>query len=147
MVKDFQPYFNLWTTIDEWNKKHDSWLNGKFDELDAAQLEEMVENSNKTLAQVSRVLRDKEQPEILKIAESKKQDVEAFKPYVPLALALRTEGMKTRHWEAVSEKVGFEVKPYENFTFQNCIDMGLPKHTEICVDVGDRAGKEYNIEC
>jgi len=25
--------------------------------------------------------------------------------------------------------------------------MGLPKHTEICVDIGDRAGKEYNIEC
>lgn len=54
--------------------------------------------------------------------------------------------MKERHWNAISEKVGFEVKPYEGFTFHNCIQMDLQKHTEVCVDVGEKAGKEYNIE-
>jgi dynein heavy chain len=54
--------------------------------------------------------------------------------------------MKERHWNVISEKVGFEVKPYEGFTFHNCIQMDLQKHTEICVDIGERAGKEYNIE-
>ncbi len=82
----------------------------------------------------------------MKIAESIKAEVEEFKPFVPLALALRTDGMKERHWNAISEKVGFEVKPYEGFTFNNCIEMELQKHTEVCVDVGEKAGKEYNIE-
>lgn len=54
--------------------------------------------------------------------------------------------MKERHWNTISEKVGFEVKPYEGFTFNNCIEMELHKFTEICVDIGERAGKEYNIE-
>ena len=53
----------------------------------------------------------------MKIAETIKGSIEEFKPFVPLALALRTEGMKERHWNAVSEKVGFEVRPYEGFTF------------------------------
>jgi dynein heavy chain len=57
-----------------------------------------VDNSNKVMAQVIRLFRDKELPGILKIAESTKGDIELFKPFVPLALALRTEGMKDRHW-------------------------------------------------
>jgi dynein heavy chain, axonemal len=38
----------------------------------------------------------------LKIAETIKSEIEEFKPFVPLAMALRTEGMKERHWEAIS---------------------------------------------
>ena len=42
--------------------------------------------------------------------------------------------------------MGFEVKPYEGFTFNNCLEMELHKYTEECVDTGEKAGKEYNIE-
>jgi dynein heavy chain len=61
----------------------------------------------------------------MKIAEQTKTDIDEFKPLVPLAVALRTDGMKDRHWQVISEKVGFEVKPYEGFTFHNCIQMDL----------------------
>ena len=71
------------------------------------------------------MFRDKELPGILKIAESIKSDVELFKPFVPLAMAMRTDGMKERHWNMISEKVGFEVKPHEGFTFNHCLEMGL----------------------
>jgi dynein heavy chain len=77
------------------------------------------------MAQVIRLFRDKDLPGILKIAEQIKGEVDEFKPLVPLALALRTDGMKERHWEIISEKVGFEVKPYEGFTFNHCIEMDL----------------------
>jgi dynein heavy chain len=98
------------------------------------------------MAQVIRLFRDKDLPGILKIAETIKTEVDDFKPLVPLALALRTDGMKERHWEAISEKVGFEVKPYEGFTFNHCIEMDLQKFSEQCVDIGEKAGKEYQIE-
>jgi dynein heavy chain len=42
--------------------------------------------------------------------------------------------------------VGFEVKPYEGFTFNQCLEMELHKYTEECVDIGEKAGKEFNIE-
>ena len=98
MNKEFLPYYNLWTTVDNWRKSYKSWLYDDFSMLDAQKLEETVDASNKTMAQVIRLFRDKELPGILKIAESTKADVEEFKPFVPLALALRTDGMKDRHW-------------------------------------------------
>lgn len=109
-------------------------------------MEETVDTSNKVMAQVLRLFRDKDFPGILKIAETVKSEIDVFKPLVPLALALRNEGMKERHWEAISEKVGFEVKPYEGFTFNHCLEMELQKFGDQCVDIGERAGKEYNIE-
>lgn len=63
-----------------------------------------------------------------------------------MGMALRTQGMKDRHWEAVSNKVGFEVKPYPGFTFQHAIDLELVKWSDDIVDIGERAGKEYIIE-
>ena len=118
-----------------------------FNQLDAGKMEETVDSSNKTMAQVIRLFRDKEglQP-IMKIAETIKTYIEEFKPYVSLALALRTDGMKERHWNAISEKVGFEVRPYEGFTFNQCLEMGLQKFNDEIVDIGEKAGKEYNID-
>lgn len=146
MNKEYQPYYNLWTTVDNWRKSHKSWLYDEFAELDATKMEETVDGSVKTMAQVIRLFRDKELPGILKIAESIKVDIDEFKPFVPLALAMRTEGMKERHWETISLKVGFEVKPYEGFTFNNCVEMDLQKYMTEIVDIGEKAGKEYNIE-
>ena len=57
-----------------------------------------------------------------------------------------TTGMKDRHWQAISDIAGMEVKPYEGFTVKHIQQMGLIKHSEAIETVGDRAGKEYNIE-
>lgn len=80
------------------------------------------------------------------IVETVKQEVEEFKDYVPLAVAMRTEGMKERHWQQMSDAVKFEVKPFEGMTFQNLVDMDLFKHRDIICEIGERAGKEFNIE-
>jgi dynein heavy chain, axonemal len=116
-VKEFEPFYSLWTTTETWRVSHKSWLNDEFEKLDAAFLEECVENSEKTMNKVIRQLKDKEVPGIKKIAEIVKEEVEAFKIYVPMAVALRTEGLKERHWQQISNACGIEVKPFEGFTF------------------------------
>lgn len=117
MVKEFEPLYSLWTTTDVWRKSHKSWLADPFDQLDSAFMEECVENSEKTMNKVIRQLKDKDIPGIKLIAETVKVEVEEFKDYVPLAVAMRTEGMKERHWQQISDAVKFEVKPYEGMTF------------------------------
>jgi dynein heavy chain len=37
--------------------------------------------------------------------------MDEFKPKVPLLVALRNRGMNERHWTAISNKAGKEVKP------------------------------------
>jgi dynein heavy chain len=61
-------------------------------------------------------------------------------------VALRKKGMKERHWTQVSEKVGFQVQPDEGLTFTKILDMGLMKYVDACCEIGERAGKEYQIE-
>lgn len=54
--------------------------------------------------------------------------------------------MKDRHWEQVSQKAGIEVKPGPGFTFTKALDMGLMKIVDDCMEIGERAYKEFQIE-
>ena len=109
-------------------------------------MEEIVVNSIKKMNKVNRVFQKSDQPGILKIANRVKEELDEFKPFVPVALALRREGMYERHWEQISEKVGFKVSPDANFTFQTVIDMELIKWKDDLEEIGERASQEYNIE-
>lgn len=75
-----------------------------------------------------------------------KAQVDEFKPKVPLMVALRKKGMEKRHWEQISNKIGFQAEPDEGFTFKKALEMDLMKFSDICVETGERASKEYNIE-
>jgi len=99
MAKDFQPYSNLWLTTRQWFKSHQKWLGDSWEKLNAGDLDATFENCNKVMSQVLRFFRDKDFPKITKIADNMKKNIDDFKPYVPLAVALRKDGMKDRHWD------------------------------------------------
>ena len=70
-----------------------------------------MEDSLKNLLYSIRYFKDKEILHILKIAESVKAQLDEFRPKVPLLIALRKKGLRDRHWEQLSIKVGFTVYP------------------------------------
>lgn len=147
MMKEFQPYSNLWITADNWNKYYQSWMKDPLETVDAVQGEKFVEESVRILTGVTRFFKDRNINGVLKIAQQVKQNFDEFRPKVPLLVALRKPGMVTRHWKAISDNVGFEVNPQiDNFTFEKILDMGLMKNIDFCVEVGERAAKEYQIE-
>ena len=98
------------------------------------------------MSQVQRFFRDKDFPKITKIAEGMKKNIDDFKPLVPLAISLRKDGMKERHWDQLSAKVGFDIRPVEGFNLTSVVDAGMLKYMDICEDIGERAYKEYHIE-
>jgi dynein heavy chain len=61
-------------------------------------------------------------------------------------VALKRDGMKDRHWEAISAQVGFEIKPDDNFNFTKVLEMGLMDHLTLCEEIGEKASREYAIE-
>ena len=95
---------------------------------------------------------------MLEIAKTIKDKVDGFKSTVPLAVALRKEGMKERHWDQLSEAVGFDIRPPpegENmegpddkpiFTLTTVIEKGMLNHVEKADEIGEKAYKEYHIE-
>jgi dynein heavy chain len=70
MIKDFQPYSNLWLTTSNWFKNSVHWLNDEWETLDAEGCERFVEDAFKTMGQVNRYFKDKDIPAITKIGET-----------------------------------------------------------------------------
>ena len=49
-------------------------------------------------------------PVPLAVAEEGKSKVVAFQAYLPLIAAICNSGLRERHWSAIAEVVGFEIK-------------------------------------
>jgi dynein heavy chain len=144
--KEFEVYYNLWTTIDKYRTSEKSWRHDDFEKLDPQDLEETVDNSFRTLGKAITLFRTKGITNLQKIAEKVKDEVGDFKQYVGMAQAMRTDGIKDRHWAKISQAVNFDVKPFEGFNLQWCIDKGMVDHTESIEQEGNVANKEYTIE-
>lgn len=146
-VKDFEPYSNLWTTARNWYHNHKSWLEDPWEDLDAQNLDDTVQNSFKTILRTAAYFKGKDLPKISTIAAEVKEKIDSFRKYVPLAVALRKDGMYERHWDQISEGVGFDIRPTEGFTLTTVIEKGLEKNIPLCEEVGEKASREYSIEC
>lgn len=143
-VREFEPYKNLWLTTDDWIKSHKKWMSNTFTSLDPEALEQQINTASKVIHKCTRSLKD--MPGCLEAASEVKGWIAEFAPYVPLIQALRNPGMRDRHWEQLSQKLGFEVKPDESFTFTHALEKGLQNHIDAIAKVGEFAGKEFGIE-
>ena len=104
LIKEFEPYKNLWTTTADWQKWYDSWMNDPINKIDPESLEQNLTASNKTIHKSIKIFRDN--PSILLVAQEVKLQLEEFKPKVPLIQGLRNPGMRNRHYEILSDKIG-----------------------------------------
>ncbi|XP_078270493.1 dynein axonemal heavy chain 1 [Rhinoraja longicauda] len=144
MVKEFQPYRDLWTTTSDWLRWHESWMNDPLHTIDAEQIERNVIDAYKTVHRCTKFFKDI--PGLSEVAARIRFMIEDFKPYIPLIQALRNPGMRNRHWENLSEQIQISIKPKANLTFARCLDMHLQDHIEAIAKVAEVAGKEYAIE-
>jgi dynein heavy chain len=55
-----------------------------------------------------------QEPIVKKLAETVRMKIESFKEHMPVILTLGNPFLKSRHWEQISEIVGFPIKidPY-----------------------------------
>ncbi|XP_037386166.1 dynein axonemal heavy chain 1 isoform X5 [Talpa occidentalis] len=144
MVRDFQPYLDLWTTASDWLRWSESWMNDPLSAIDAEQLEKNVIESFKTMHKCVKQFRDI--PACQEVALDIQSRIEEFKPYIPLIQGLRNPGMRNRHWELLSDEIDINVRPKANLTFSRCLEMNLQDHIESISKVAEVASKEYAIE-
>lgn len=65
---------------------------------------------------------------------------------MPIIQTLGNPGMKDRHWEKVSEIVGFPIKVDADLTLAKIIDYGLDDYIEKFESISEAATKENNLE-
>ncbi|XP_076467002.1 dynein axonemal heavy chain 1-like [Babylonia areolata] len=144
LIKEFEPYRNLWITTSDWLRWQESWMNDPIQTINPEEVERIVNESYKNIHKSVKFFHNS--PEVYEIAMSIKSKIEDFKPNLPLLQGLRNPGMKARHWKTLSSEVGIPLRPSESLTFTRCLELGLSDHVEEISTIGEVAGKEYAIE-
>jgi dynein heavy chain len=86
-------------------------------------------------------------PQCNVIAAQVRDEVDIFKPKVPIIVALRNPGMRDRHWDDLEAKSGADLPADKRLlSLQMLVDLGMEKKIEMVEKVAERASKEFGIE-
>ncbi|KAI9224346.1 dynein heavy chain and region D6 of dynein motor-domain-containing protein [Blastocladiella britannica] len=144
LSKDFDPYRTLWTSAADWMKWKTSWSTGPFLDLVAEDVEKNLTTAWRAMFKTVKTF--KSSPGCLAVATQLKDEMDAFKPALPLITALRNPGMRDRHWERLSADLGTNVCPTATTTLAELLKAQLLERMEVLSKVSEEAGKEYAIE-
>lgn len=138
------PYKMLFDAGQDFIEKRDLWLKsqvGSFDPIDIA-------NDITTIYEV--VVRLAEEfesnPQSRRLAEDIKIIIDEFKLNMPIIQTLGNPGMKLRHWEQISEMVGFPITVSAELTLEKIIEFGLEDYLARFEKISQSATKENNLE-
>ncbi len=56
--KDFEPFRNLWITVSDWLRWHESWMNDPLTSIDAEAVEKNVNDAYKTMHKSVKIFQD-----------------------------------------------------------------------------------------
>ncbi len=65
---------------------------------------------------------------------------------MPLVQTLFNPGMRDRHWEQISDIVGFPLKPDEDMNLSKLVDMNIESFIPKFEGISEAASKEYSLE-
>ncbi|XP_052743009.1 dynein axonemal heavy chain 1-like [Bicyclus anynana] len=144
LVKEFEPYRNLWVTASDFLKSKEVWFDNPLMYVDADTIEPSVNEYYKTIIKCIRTFADL--PKVQHVALNIRDDMDEFRPLIPVIQAVRNPGMKERHWNEFMEKAGITVTMNDKQTFSMCLKQGVDQHAELIAEIGELASKEYVIE-
>ena len=142
IYKNFEPNSKLWELCAAFSREVPEWRDGPLEEVDAEQVQARVEEWYRGSGKLTKLLVG---PPATVVLEMRKL-LEEFMDKIPLITALCNPGMQIRHWIAVSEEVGQEVRKTEDFTLSSALSMGLGDHLERIQEISENASKEFSLE-
>ncbi|KAG7304694.1 hypothetical protein JYU34_010040 [Plutella xylostella] len=144
LVKEFEPYRNLWVTASEFLNAKEIWFDNPLIYVDADAIEPQVNDYYKTIVRCIRTFSD--MPKIQQVAILIRDEIDAFRPLIPIIQAVRNPGMKERHWQEFMERAGITITMNDKQTFSMCLKQGVAAHGALIAEIGELASKEYVIE-
>jgi len=87
-----------------------------------------------------------EHPTTMQLILDVKEQIEHFRGHMPIINTLGNPGMKARHWEQVSEIIGFPIKVSPELTLEKIIEYQLDEYVPKFEAISESATKENNLE-
>ncbi|KAK7506434.1 hypothetical protein BaRGS_00002546, partial [Batillaria attramentaria] len=144
VINTLKPYLNLYELTVDFNNKHKDWMEGPMGNIDPDVVDVEVGNLWRGLYKLEKGFEGIQMPK--KIAAKTKAKVEEFKEHLPLVQTLFNPGMRDRHWEKISEIVGYSIKPDETSCLSKFVDMNLESFIPKFEGISEAASKEFALE-
>ncbi|EGD75848.1 dynein heavy chain 7 [Salpingoeca rosetta] len=138
------PFLTLYQAVVGFNEQLEQWMEGDFSAIDPEEVENTVGTTWRNLYKLEKTFSEKEAPR--SIAANVKTSVDEFKDHMPLIQALCNPGLRDRHWDQISEIVGFDLMPDEDTTLSKLLEMNLEPHLEQFEGISEAATKEFSLE-
>lgn len=147
IVRNFEPYLNLWSTAKDWIELSEKWMTGRFIDLNAEEVEKLVDQYDRSITKAHKFFNKADMETQATIAAKIKTQVQDFVPEVPMIVVLRNPGMRERHWEKIAEQLQVDILPIENFSTEGIIAMNLKESLELIQKIGETIGCIEGIGC
>ncbi|XP_071052662.1 dynein axonemal heavy chain 7-like isoform X1 [Onthophagus taurus] len=138
------PYKKLYDNATDFLTKYDMWMNSKVGSFVPDDIETDTQTLYRTIYKLEKVFNDR--PDTERLAHTVCERIEAFKDHMPIIQTLGNPGMKERHWEKISEIVGFPIVLDDDLTLAKVIDFGLDDYIDKFEGISEAATKENNLE-
>ncbi|KAG7196964.1 hypothetical protein KM043_000229 [Ampulex compressa] len=137
------PYKKLYDTACEFLTSHETWMRSPVGAYDPEEIDTETGSAYRTIYKLEKSFQE---PAVKKLAEAIRGKVEDFKEHIPIILTLGNPCMKNRHWEQVSEMVGFPIKVDQHMTLAKILDYGLDDYVSKFEGIAESATKEGSLE-
>ncbi|XP_049773091.1 dynein axonemal heavy chain 7 [Schistocerca cancellata] len=138
------PYKKLYENATEFIEKHELWMTSKVGSFNPDDIDQEVSTLYRTIYKLEKQFGDV--PPAKDLANTVRVQIEKFRENMPIIQTLGNPGMKERHWEKVSEIVGFPIKPDFELSLSKVIDFGLEDFIPRFEAISESATKENNLE-
>ena len=145
VIEEFMPIHMLWNLASDWLNANTGWLDEPFPRIKPDQMNTFISQAAKKIMRLRKDLSSHTNI-IEKVLQPLSAQIDAFKINLPLVSKLRHPGIKTKHWEEISNVVGFKVLPSIDINLQGFLDLHLERWQQQIFEIAAIASQEYNIE-
>lgn len=138
------PYKKLFDAGQDFIEKRDLWLKSQVGLFDPVDIAKNIETIYDDLLKLSQGF--DEHPQSKRLAEDIKTIIDEFKLNLPIIQTLGNPGLKSRHWEQISEMVGFPIVVSGGITLEKIIEFGLEDYLARFEKISQSATKENGLE-
>ncbi|KAG8431885.1 hypothetical protein GDO86_019599 [Hymenochirus boettgeri] len=169
---NIESYLKFFGLIYKWQRTEKRWMDGAFLDLNGesmeAELDEIfrevfkmlkmlqqkqqkAEKEKKKAAQ-RRILTDGEEEEETKenptadMCSVVMEQIKAFKEYLPVVSILCNPGIRTRHWNQMTDIVQYDLTPDSGTTLRKVLKLNLTPFLEQFEQISAAASKEFSLE-
>ncbi|XP_039301684.1 dynein heavy chain 7, axonemal-like [Solenopsis invicta] len=137
------PYKKFYDNACDFLTNYENWTEAMIGSYDPDVIETETGVAYRIIYKLEKAFQE---PAVRKLAEIVRIKIEDFKEHMPVILTLGNPSLKSRHWEQVSEIVGFPIKVDQYMTLAKILDYGLGDYVAKFDAISEAATKEGNLE-